>query len=370
MINFMITDVAMIKILSQKIAVTSAITTAVSVSILLALGNIVSSPATAATLAYDVTSVGLGSLVDDPDSTVNGVTYLNQSLPVTGVKANSVDWFFGSYPQPVVTLRRGGYAPADNFGNYNNRQLILSEGISGLPSTTVRIPQPTTTEAVLNQNNILQGVENLFVNAGNTGAIQELQTDIERADFVFNSGVITSPTLASVIFDRGLLAAHDGFKIAPILSIDAAGNPTSYGSLISIATGWGSTNLRPGGGEADNLSYPELTNSTGQFRVVNSVNQQVGGILLPLSLFSDTPITVYGYSLFAPDVNHGGNPANLLDWTNTTFFPQDTPNAVGGLDLLSSSGQIAVAVSEPATIVGKLAVCGLFAALKRKRTFF
>ncbi|MCC5636520.1 PEP-CTERM sorting domain-containing protein [Nostoc sp. CHAB 5844] len=359
----------MVKTFLNKIAVTSAIAPTICASILIVSGYVASSPVAAATFASDVTSARFGSLVDDSDVTVNGVTYLNQSLAVTGVRANSTDWLFGSNLQPVVTLRRGGYIPADDFGNYNNRQLILSEGIPELPTTTVRIPQPTTTQAVLNQNNVLQGAENLFVNAGNTGAIQELQTDIERADFVFQSGVTTSANHATVFFDRGLFAAHDGFQIAPILSIDTAGNPTSYGSLISIATGWGGTNLRPGGDATDNLPYPELTNSTGEFRVVNAVNQQVGGILLPLYLFSDTPTTIYGYSLFAPDVNDGSNPNNLLDWTNATFFPQNTPNATGGLDLLAGSGQIATAVPEPSTILGSLVFGSVFAAFKRQRKF-
>lgn len=319
----------------------------------------------AATLTSDITDIQYGTLTDGADSTANGVTYLNQSLLVTGVVANSLEWTIGNYPQPVVTLRRGGYAPADNFGNYNNRELILSEGVSGQP-TTVRIAPPITAQALLNQNNILQGAENLFVNAGNTGAIQELQTDIERADFVFPSGVITSPVLAAVFFDRGLLAAHDGFQIAPILSIDSAGNPTSYGSLISIAGGWGNTNLRPGGGADDLLPYPELTNSTSEFRIVNSVNQQVGGIVLPLSFFSDMPTTIYGYSLFAPDVTAAGNPANLLNWRNATYFPQNTANAIGGLDLLSGSGQIA-AVPEPTTVLGSFVMGAMLAAFKRRR---
>lgn len=350
-----------------KIAANPVITSAITVSLLIISSTIANSSASAATIASDVTSIKYGSFVDSPDSTVNGVTYLNQSLPVTGVTANSRNWVFGDYPQAVVTLRRGGYAPADSFGNYNNRQLILSEAIPGLPSTTVRISPLTTTENILNQNNILQGAENLFVNAGNTGAIQELQTDIERADFVFQSSITTSANLATVIFDRGLLAAHDGFKIAPILSIDAALNPTSYGSLISIAANWGNINLRPGGGAADNLPYSEFTDSTGEFRVVNSVNQQVGGLLLPLSLFSPTPVTIYGYSLFAPDVNDGGNSANLIDWTNTAVFPKNTPNAVGGLDLLSGSGQIATAVPEASNLLGSIMIAGIFAVSKRKR---
>jgi hypothetical protein len=197
-------------------------------------------------------------------------------------------------------------------------------------------------------------------------AARNRPAEIERADFVFRSGVTTSQDLAAVFFDRGLLAAHDGFKIAPILSIDSVGNPVSYGSLISIEAGWGNTNLRPGGGADDLLLYPELTNSTGEFRIVNSVNQQVGGILLPLSLFSDSPLTIYGYSLFGPDVTDGGNPANLVDWKNSTYFPQDTSNAIGGLDLLSGSGQVA-AVPEPTTVLGSLVVGGIFAAMKRKR---
>ncbi|MDX2232186.1 MAG: PEP-CTERM sorting domain-containing protein [Leptolyngbyaceae cyanobacterium bins.349] len=340
--------------------------TALVTGILLSSLPFATAAATAATLAYDVTGVEYGPLTDGTDTTVNGVTYLNQSLPIKAVTANSLVWELGSFPQPVVTLRRGGYAPADNFGNYSDRQLVLSEGILGQP-TTVRTSLPTTTQALLNQNNILQGAENLFVNAGlPAGPLQELQTDVERADFVFQSGITISPILATVFFDRGLVGAHDGFKIAPILSVDAAGNPTHYGSLLSIATGWGTPNLRPGGGADNLLPYPELTNSTGDFRIVNTVTQKVGGILLPFSLFSDTPTTIYGYSLFAPDVTDGGNPANLLDWKNSTYFPQATPNAIGGLDLLAGSGQVA-AVPEPTTVLGFLVGGSLLAALKRKK---
>ena len=324
------------------------------------------STATAATLTYDITAIEYGSLIDGTDTMVNGVTYLNQSLPVRTVTANSTTWEIGSFPQPVVTLRRGGYAPADNFGNYSNRQLVLSEGISGQP-TTVRTSQPITVQTLLSQNNILQGAENLFVNAGlPVGPLQELQTDVERADFVFPAGITISPILATVFFDRGLVSAHDGFKIAPILSLDAAGNPTRYGSLVSIATGWGTPNLRPGGAADNFLPYPELTNSTGEFRIVNTVNQKVGGIVLPLTVFSDAPTTIYGYSLFAPDVTDGGNSANLLDWKNAAYFPQATANAIGGLDLLAGSGQVA-AVPEPATVLGSLAAGSLLAAWKRRK---
>lgn len=336
---------------------------AVTVGVASAWG-VAAAPARA--IGFAVTSVTYGNLVDAPDSTVNGVTYLNQSLPIAGLTANSTDWTFGSYPAPIVTLRRGGYAPTDNFGNYNNRQLLLGERVLTDPATRVRIPQPTTTEAVLSQNNILQGAENVFVN---TGFMFGLQSDVERVDFVFATALETSPKLAVPIFERGAITAHDGFQIAPILSIDSAGNPTSYGSLISIAPGWGQINLRPGGGPDDNLPYSELTNSSGALSVVNSVNQQVGGLLLPLSVFSATPTTIYGFSLFAPDVSDRGNSANLLDWKNAAVFPQNTPNEIGGLDLLSGSGQVvkAKAVPEPSSVVGALLFGASMAAFRLKK---
>ena len=342
---------------------TNAVNSAFTLAFLLAAGSTAISSANAATLTYDVTSVEYAPLVDGADSTVNGITYLNQSLPITTVTANSSKWAIGTYPKPVITLRRGGYAPADDFGNYNNRVVPSSERLVGDPETTVRAPQPTTAEAVLNQNNIFAAVDNVFVNAG---YINGIQTDIERADFVFKDGLKTSSSLAIALFDRGPATAHDAFKIAPVLSIDNAGNPTSYGSLLSIATGWGQPNLRPGGGATDNLPYTVLTNSGGVFGNVLSVNQQVGGLLISLPEIS-TASTIYGYSLFSPDVTDGGNSGNLLDWKNSAFFPQNTPNAVGGLDLVAGSGQI-VAVPEPSTVLGSFAIGSLFVALKRKRT--
>ncbi|MEH2450100.1 hypothetical protein [Nostoc sp.] len=39
------------------------------------------------------------------------------------------------------------------------------------------------------------------------------------------------------------------------MSLDDAGNPTSYGSLISIAAGWGQTNLNPGSAADNNGNF-------------------------------------------------------------------------------------------------------------------
>jgi len=328
--------------------------------------TLLTAPVQAASLGFTVTSITLEPLVDSPDSTVNGITYLNQSLPISGLTANSVDWTPGGFPTPVVTLRRGGYAATDDFGNFNDRQVISGERLPGDPVTTLRTPQPTTAQAALSQNNILLAVDNVFVNAG---YINGIQTDIERVDFVISSGVKTSPKRAITIFERGPNTAHDAFQIAPILSIDSAGNPTSYGSLLSINAGWGQTNLRPGGAAGNNLDYTILTNSSGAFSNVLSVSQQIGGLLIPLSELAATSTAIYGYSLFAPDVNDESNPANLLDWTNAAVFPQNTPNSIGGLDLTAFNAGVVETVPEPASVLGLLALgtLGMGSALKKKK---
>lgn len=323
--------------------------------------GVATTPARAA--GFDITSTTLGPLEQGAVTTVNGITYLNQSLPITGLTANT-NWIPGD--PAVVTLRRGGYAATDNSGNFNNRQPITAERLPGDPETTVRILPPMTTGTVLSQNNLLLGADNVFVNSGYDGN----QSDIERVDFVISQGVETSPDRAIAVFDLGLSTNHDPFQVAPILSIDSDGNPTSYGSLLSIPMGWGQTNLRPGGDISNNLNHTVLANNSDTFSNLHSVTQQVGGLLIPLSELSATPSTIYGYSLFAPDVNDGGNPASLLTWTNSTVFPQNTPNNVGGIDLMAANLGVLEAVPEPSSVCGVLLFGISIAAwqLKKKAT--
>ena len=321
--------------------------------------GIATTPARAA--GFDITSTTLGPLEQDSATTVNGITYLNQSLPITNLTANA-NWIPGT--PAVVTLRRGGYAATDNSGNFNDRQPITAERLPGDPQTTVRIPPPMTTGTVLSQNNLLLGADNVFVNSGYNGT----QSDIERVDFVINQGVGTSPNRAIAVFDLGSSTDHDPFQVAPILSIDSAGNPTSYGSLLSIPIGWGKTNLRPGGGTGNNLNHTVLANYSETFSDVRSVNQQVGGLLIPLSELSATPSTIYGYSLFAPDVNDGGNSANLLDWKNPTVFPQNTSNSLGGIDPMAANLGVLEPVPEPSSVAGVVLFGISIAAWKLKKS--
>jgi hypothetical protein len=104
-------------------------------------------------------------------------------------------------------------------------------------------------------------------------------------------------SLAVSIFDRGTTSGHDAFKIAAITGIDSSGNPTNFGSVITIAQGWGTSNLRlssqtPGVNPTPNAGYTVLNNTTSSnntaltssFRnTANVTGENIGGVLITLN---------------------------------------------------------------------------------------
>ena len=59
-------------------------------------------------------------------------------------------------------------------------------------------------------------------------------------------------------------------------------------------------------------------------------NQGIGGLVITMAdLGLTNGTTIYGYSLMAQDVT-ATNSAQLLDWTNGTFYPTTTDGATGG----------------------------------------
>jgi hypothetical protein len=167
------------------------------------------------------------------------------------------------------------------------------------------------------------------------------------------------------VFDRCKASgdkSHDPFKIAAITSVDANGNPTSYGNVIAVDRGWGTASVL-----GSSISTIILRNSTGNPELTSPaaiIPQPVGGILIPTDDLAGPGVTIYGYSLFAYDVTGTGN--ELLDWTNQNYFPTNTPHSQGGLDLVSITGLMQLnAVPEPASLsLLGLASLGL---LRRRR---
>ncbi len=233
---------------------------------------------------------------------------------------------------------------------------------SGAQTFTVQLPglPENSMEAAFSSGSLDTGTDNLFVNTGDANANMN---NIERLDVLYTGGITSSSALVFPIFERGVVAGHDAFKIAAILSVDINGSPTAFGPLLSVARGWGNTSLGP----ANVLVERNLTSNPGGTAdyVSAYTNQFLGGTTI--HALSDLGVAsgqgFFGYSLFGGDVLATDN---LLD-PNT--FPTNTPNTDlgGGVDILGSFQAFsAIPVPEPSS-AGLALSCVALGALRRRR---
>lgn len=213
-------------------------------------------------------------------------------------------------------------------------------------------------------NTFRGGSDNTFVNGSGQSA-----GNIERLDFVFTGGLTASDALAFTVMDRGGSSVHDRFQIALITGWDGgANNATSYSDVAGQGSLWGG-GLNPLG----NFDYQIFRYNTGNtsedsYAAQSGGPQGMGGLVFGIDDFNVTAgTTVYGYSLFGYDVSTGGDTNNLIDWNNATYFPTNTNDNNGGIDLAAINGVAFSVVPEPSTwALGTLAVIAL-GALRRPR---
>jgi hypothetical protein len=221
-----------------------------------------------------------------------------------------------------------------------NKQQIYCDGPPLVDNLFHQMPFPVAhpvvsghayMERVMKEGYINRGGDNLF---NNDSTSDRTYNNIERVDFVYQAGMATSsPSSAGfLIAERG---GNDAFKIAAIKSIDANGNPTSFGSVLSVGTAtYGSAIMNF---STYVMRKDPADNSLRPFSLVPL--QNVKAVFIK---FSDLGIAVaeniYGYALMANDVTASSS-ADLLDYTNNTYFPQNTTTANGGgLDLAAAPG--------------------------------
>ncbi len=202
-----------------------------------------------------------------------------------------------------------------------------------------------TVDGILLGNTFSGGSDNTFVNGTSNSA-----GNIERVDFVFSGGISATDALAFAVMDRGAPTGHDRFQIALITGWDGvSSNVTAYSDVAGQSSLWGTTN--PDG----NIDYQIFRYNTGDDSSDSYANQSgsgqgVGGVIFGIDDFNVTAgSTVYGYSLFGYDVSWGGNTDNLIDWTDATYFPTNTNDNNGGIDLAAINGVSFSVVPEPAT---------------------
>jgi hypothetical protein len=250
-------------------------------------------------------------------------------------------------------------------------------------STEMMASYATDANTVLLGNNVLRGSDNLFTNIVNKpvssdGSTGYNQSNIERVDFLYSASGISATNSTSIgVFDRGNAGSHDGFKIAIITGWDSVNNkPSAYASTVITATA-----AEYAAGNVDStFSYYLFRTTNGDTLTpwafdTENTSQGIGGIAFTLADFGIAPgTTVYGYSIMASDDT--SNAANLLDWTNSTYYPTDSADAAsvgdgntGGLDLVAVNGVMFTKHAVPEPAVYGACLLGLSAAFVGVRSW-
>jgi len=281
---------------------------------------------------------------DDPEATVDVIFGADPNIVLDAVIAG------GSRFEPAADLLPPiGLAQTIVFRRNPlftpGRELLFFEQSNVDPDTLTLAPELATgIEDAMLSNIINRGIDNVFNNVTEPDGplVQVTSNNIERIDYIIPGGLsiplAQQGDVGFLILERG---GNDDFQIAAITALDAAGAPSDYGPLIFVDRDtWGDTS--------------DVEISTAVFRRENPVDpfrpshlaprreddvfstQPVEGIVFPIDSLVTAPQNaspIFGYSLFAPDVNGAGT--ELVAFENAVNFPRDTNNQVGGLDLIA-----------------------------------
>ena len=344
-----------------------------------------------------VTSWTLTTMTDGTDSISSGITYLNKYMTVDTFTAGG-DVFSANDPTKSIVadhayVRRNTATSSTNSNPSNFH--IMSGTVS---STAVEGQLYSNAESLLLSGNILLTVADAFSNVASS-TTSALLSNIERLDFVWQSGYLAHPEDVIAVFNVDTPTSQDDFRIAIFTSIDGSNIPTAYKSIgllinttssLSAGTGDGTdTGTGNDYGSLLSVTYPTSTASTTTSTVSNwrvqgfssgdtisgatsagtysSTSQGIGGAAIRLSdLGITTSQMIYGYSIMAPDVTPVVA-SDLVTWTNSTYYPTNTSTTSGTADITAFTGRFIQPVPEPSTYGAILMGAGLAAyGLRRK----
>ena len=277
----------------------------------------------------------------DQDSyTVGGNTYeygQGNNIEVTSVTFNG-NVFTIPFASQSYTFKRVDIIPnSDGVNVVGNKASIFYErtGASNyiygpsLPGT----PGNIDLEEILKSTIINRGSLDVFKNTG-TNSGDQGPSNIERVDVIFPALTINN---AADLPLNGFLASeksgNNSYKAAAILSLDASGEPASYGNLVTIQanTSYGipaDDSYNPRRSNA----FIEDSNSDNQPLRVGGANERIG---ISLITFADLGIaagqTFYGISFFGDDVFDTDNLLDPTTFPNTTGTGADIYGALGAI---------------------------------------
>jgi hypothetical protein len=270
----------------------------------------------------------------------------------------SATYAYRNITDAYVKIRR-----KDNALVSGVRQLLWYEAMSGDVSdgVTLRMKQPyqESMEIMFNgARGLNAGTDNIFNNSADGNGNNN---NIERFDYIIPDGysVASASQEGFIVMDRGVLNAHDPFCVAVVTALDASGNPSAYTNVVRVnSTHYGTVNPIPV--MSSNVLRKDASESALKISTNTTADQGIGGVFIR---FSDVGLssgaTVYGYSVFGADFPVGGSGANVVNWTNSTYFPTNTAPGNGGLDMLAVSGifQLSNALAPIANDVSAAGIC-------------
>jgi hypothetical protein len=226
-------------------------------------------------------------------------------------------------------------------------------------SIKIKAPYMPKMEDLFQSNNIAVGIDNLFANDYITNF-----NNVERIDVTIPAGLTVQIPAAQgfAIFERGVYNQHDPSTLALITAIDGSGNPTAYATQVirTTAADYYDNTF------TENRVYQPSVVANGYWTILRrdstnarlqasdrvSLSQGIGGVMIKFSDFGIAPGTViYGYSILAGDFPTTGTGADVVDYTNSTYFPTNTSGSTsaGGNDMSVISGIVKIL-----TISGKV----------------
>lgn len=305
------------------------------------------------------------SVSDAADETEDGIRYRNSTYAITSFSTATTTYGFSTTASQVFVRRN---TDSNNNGTSNqvgidnvNRSSVWNTQHNGDADRLLGTYE-TSLGAVLLNNNVIMGADNVFLNAKDPA--EKNAGNIERVDFYFGATSVKANE-GITIFDRGLAGAHDGVKIALITSWGGGTTPTFGGNVVTLNSSSYGNNLdwNPNAsGVQDSMDYTLLRFNNGDNLTVldeatETNTQGVAGSFISFANFGiSSGTTIYGYAIMATDVV-SNNVSNLADWRNAAYYPTGTMDEAGGVDLMSFNGRIARPVPEPSTY-GALLVGG------------
>ncbi|MBU1370394.1 MAG: LruC domain-containing protein [Bacteroidetes bacterium] len=258
----------------------------------------------------------------------------DNQLSLDAFEADGLGYRYEGVPVEVFFRR------VDNGNVTGVRDLLFYFGEVSGSTFKLKAPYESNMETAFTGNtNLRRGSDNLFSNGGDGNGNNN---NIERLDVVVSAGIelISAEGQGYALMERGGQNQHDAFVTAVILSVDGAGNPTSYSNVIRVGSAdYGTTNPIPN----QESVVLRRDGTTEVLKTSTTLGPQgIGGIMFKFSDFGLTDgQTVYGYSVAAADFPNSGGAADMVDYTNTSYFPLTTNGTTagqGGIDMIALTG--------------------------------